>query len=47
MVAIFLKALCCFLHGGLLSQNGRAAFDVAVHLKMSTQADECESDLVV
>ena len=42
-----LKALCCFLHGGLLSQNHRAVFDVAMNLKMSTQAAECECHFVL
>ena len=28
----FLKALCCFLHGSLLTQNNRAGFDVSMDL---------------
>ena len=43
----FLKALCCFLHGGLVSQDNRARFDVAMNLKMSTQTAECEFDPVL
>ena len=43
----FLKALCCFLHGGLLSQNNRAGLNVSMELQMSSQAAECECDLVL
>ena len=28
----FLKALCCLLHGGLLTQNNRAGLSVSVYL---------------
>ena len=42
-----LKALCCFLHGGVLSQNNRAGLNVSMDLYMSSQATECECDLVL
>ena len=38
----FLKALCCFLNGGLLSQNNRAGLNISMDLQMSSQATECE-----
>ena len=40
-----LKALCCFLQGGLFSQNNRAGLNVAMSLKISSQAVVCECDL--
>ena len=42
-----LKALCCLLHGGLLSQNDRAGLSVSTNLKMSSQTAECDCDLVL
>ena len=42
-----LKVLCCFLYGGLLSQDNRAGFDVAINLKMSSKTAECEFDFVL
>ena len=43
----FLPALCCFLHGGVLSQNDRAGLNVSMNLQVFSEAAECECDLVL